>query len=329
MRDKNTPLEEVIESFLMHRHDLSEATVANYRLQLRFYCDWLGRELGRSPRTEDVEPGLVNAFLSFRKSSVSGHSAHAAWKALRSLGNFLAERRLHHDAGGSVLRVVRAPKVKDESRRALSDDEMSLLIQHAGDGEMGGRDRAIVWTLLGCGLRRQELSSLRVGDIYLLERRLHVQATTSKSVHPRDVTISIEVRKELDVYIGDHRSGADPDEPLFIDRHGRPLTGTAVRKLFERLKARTGIRGLCAHMLRHTWATNYHRSSSGSRLDLQVEGGWTTGRMVERYCKARPFEERRRAPSVFTAYRAATSGKRPSGKRPPQQERALDGKRIA
>jgi integrase len=119
------------------------------------------------------------------------------------------------------------------------------------------------------------------------------------------------------------------DDPLFTDRHGRALTGNAVRKLFERLKSRTGIRDLCAHMLRHTWATNFHRSGSGSRFDMQVEGGWTTGRMVERYCKARLFEERRKAPSPFTASRAAQKEKRPAEKRPLQQRSGLDGNRAA
>jgi integrase len=122
---------------------------------------------------------------------------------------------------------------------------------------------------------------------------------------------------------------ATPRVVLFTDRRGRALTGNAVRKLFERLEARTGIRGLCAHMLRHTWATNFHRSRSGTRFDLMVEGGWTTGRMVERYTKARPFEERRKAPSPFTASRDARKEKRPSEKRPPQKRSALDEKRIA
>src|SRR2546426_6307455 len=66
------------------------------------------------------------------------------------------------------------------------------------------------------------------------------------------------------------------------------------------------------------------RSGSGSKFDMQVEGGWTTGRMVERYCKARPFEERRKAPSPFTASRAAQKEKRPS-----QQRSGLDGNRAA
>ena len=103
------------------------------------------------------------------------------------------------------------------------------------------------------------------------------------------------------------------------------MTGNAVRKLFERLKLRTGIRDLCAHMLRHTWATNFHRSGSGSRFDLMVEGGWTTGRMVERYVKSRPFEERRKAPSPFTAARKRRDEEE---KRPPQKRSGPDGNRA-
>jgi hypothetical protein len=62
---------------------------------------------------------------------------------------------------------------------------------------------------------------------------------------------------------------------------------------------------------------------------MQVEGGWTTGRMVERYCKARPFEERREAPSPFTASRAVQKEKRPAEKRPSQRRNGLDGNRAA
>jgi len=72
-------------------------------------------------------------------------------------------------------------------------------------------------------------------------------------------------------------------------------------------------------MLRHTWATNFHSSRSGTKFYMQVEGGWTTGRMMEPYWKARPFEERRKAPSPFSASRAARAEKRPAAKRPSQR----------
>ena len=330
MRDTHTPLLEVLDSYLVHRHDLSAATAVNYRLAVTCFARWAEQSLGRPGEIGDVEAGTVEAYLSHRKTTVSAQSARLAWVALRSLAKFLAERRVHHDNGESTLRHVRMPKVKDEARRALGDAEMWRLIEASGGGECGQRDTTMIWTMLGCGLRREELVNLRLGDIEFTERRLHVRASTSKSVHPRDVNIPIETLKALDGYVSDHRLGETDDEaPLFTDRHGQALTGNAVRKLFERLKVKTGIRDLCAHMLRHTWATNFHRSRSGTKFDMQVEGGWTTGRMVERYCKARPFEERRKAPSPFTASRAARAEKRPAEKRPSQQRSGPAIPRVA
>jgi hypothetical protein len=57
-------------------------------------------------------------------------------------------------------------------------------------------------------------------------------------------------------------------------------------------------------------ADNFHRSRSGTKFDMRVESGWTTGRMVKRYCKARPLDERRKALSPFTVSRNARKEKR-------------------
>jgi site-specific recombinase XerD len=330
MRDIHTPLLEVVDSYLVNRHDLAPATTQNYRFAIQGFASWVANSEGRTAEIADVEAGVVESYLSFRKTSVSAQSARVAWVALRSLAKFLAERGILHDGRQSVLRAVRMPKVKDDSRRALTDNEMWRLVEQAAQGEQGPRDSAVVWMLLGCGLRREELASLRVGDVVFAERRLHVRASSSKSVHARDVNIPIETLKVLDNYVHDYRrGGAEAADPLYTDQQGSALTGNGIRKLFERLKVRTGIRDLSAHMLRHTWATNFHRSGSGSRFDLMVEGGWTTGRMVERYTKARPFEERRKAPSVFSAARAARSEKRPSEMRPPQEKSGLYANRVA
>ncbi|HEY6203919.1 MAG TPA: tyrosine-type recombinase/integrase [Candidatus Limnocylindria bacterium] len=329
MRDERTALVDVVESFFIHRNDLSAATAANYRIAIAQFVRWCGASLGRPPTISDLEGGTVEAYLHFRRVTVSAQSARSGWVALRSLAKFLAERRIHHDNGDSVLRLVRQPKVKDEPRRALTDEEMWRVLEVSATGEMGLRDKALVWTLLGCGLRRAEAANLRFSDVKVHDRTLHVRAQTSKSVHPRDVTIPIETAKVLDEYLDQREGEIDADAPFFVDRHGRALSGNGIRKLFERLKVRSGIRDLCAHINRPTWATNFHRSGSGSRFDLMVEGGWTTGRMVERYTKARPVEERRRAPSPFTASRSARKEKRPLEKRPSHQISGLFGKRTA
>lgn len=90
MSDMTTPLKQVIESFLKHRHDLPPA--ANYRHQLDLFCGWGEGQLERAVQMADVGPGLVNAYLSYRTTAASARSAHAARTVLRSLAGFLAER---------------------------------------------------------------------------------------------------------------------------------------------------------------------------------------------------------------------------------------------
>ena len=46
--------------------------------------------------------------------------------------------------------------------------------------------------------RREELASLCLGDLAGGERRLHIRAATSKSVHSRDITVPAETLKALD-----------------------------------------------------------------------------------------------------------------------------------
>lgn len=328
MRGKETPLKEVAESFIADRHDLAESTASNYKLHLAQFGAWCERSLGREALVGDVEPGTVNEYLAQRKRH-QPPSARKAWNVLRSFGNFLAERGISGEHGENPLRLVKEPKVKDNARRALKDDELWRLIERADSGEQGARDRAIVVTLAGTGLRVGELVGLRLNDVDIHERALTVRAVTSKSVHAREVAIPVEVIKELDRYVRDHRKGPESDDaPLFTDKRGRQLTNNAVRLLFDRLKVRAAIGDLCAHMLRHTWATNYHRSGTGSILDLQAEGGWQTPRMVGRYAKRRPLEERRRAPSPFAAARPYARN-RSTEKRSSQQRSARLGKEAA
>ena len=117
MRDERTSLLDVVESFFVHRHDLSKATEANYRRRYDDFVKWCRYTLGRDPLVRDLEGGTVEAFLAHVRVAVSSQMARSSWVALRSIARFLADRRIHEEGDLSVLRLVQMPKVKDESRR--------------------------------------------------------------------------------------------------------------------------------------------------------------------------------------------------------------------
>ena len=101
--------------------------------------------------------------------------------------------------------------------------------------------------------------------------------------------------------LNDRVGEVESDSRVVTDRRGKALRGNAVRKLFEGSRSARAF-ATCGHMLRHTWATNFHPSGSGSKFGMQVEGGWTTGRMVEQYCKASPLRCVRRRLAVARGF---------------------------
>lgn len=308
MRDGSSPLGAVIESFLLDRSDLSERTRTNYSLQLRDFCRWVETAKRRPPRVADISPDDVNSYVRLRAQKTtsaegSAHQARNAAVALKSLAKFLAVRGVWHDNRLSVLRHVHIPQC-DAVRRHLQDDEVRRVLR-AIDGPLENRDRALVVLLLGTGLRLKEVASLHLADLDLHEGVLLVRAESTKGRpgrrREREVTIPPEAIRELDRYLRDIRRGAlEPEALVFTDRTGASLGPSGIAQIIRRLKHRTRIDALCVHALRHTWATRFRRVGSGDLFDLQEEGGWSDLRMVRRYAKGRPREERRRAPSPLT-----------------------------
>ncbi len=203
-----------------------------------------------------------------------------------------------------MLRHVRIPQC-DVVRRHLLDEEARRVLVASEESPHGPRDRTLVVLVLGTGLRLKELANLHLADLDLAEGVLRVRPEGTKGRpgrrREREVTLPAEALRELDRYLRDVRRGpTDAEALLFTDRSGVPLTRRGLQQVFRRLKRRTGIDALCAHALRHTWATRYRRVGSGDLFDLQEEGGWSDLRMVRRYAKGRPREERRRAPSPLT-----------------------------
>jgi integrase len=173
-------------------------------------------------------------------------------------------------------------------------------LRFSQQGPQGIRNHALVRLAAGAGLRIGEIAALRMGDILWRDGEIEVRGITSKSRRSRRVTMHREVAAALDRYIDECREGLEDDAaPVFLTRTAQGFTVGGLASVFRALSRESGVR-VSAHLLRHTWATNYRRAGSGDLLDLEAEGGWRDMRMVMRYSHERPQAERQRAPSPFT-----------------------------
>jgi integrase len=252
----------------------------------------------------DIDPNVVNHYLAERRRT-SPYVARGACMSLKAFASWLARLCVRHDRGRSVLAEIRAPKVPQDVRRPLTDEDVELVLRTAKESRYAERDYALVMLALDSGLRLGELCGLTVHDVDVRNMVVAVRAETSKSNQTREVRIGRTAAMALDRYARDYREESQRlptgTDRLFLGASGLPMTTRGMGQIFTRIRRRSGVRGFKAHVCRHTWATNFRRRESGDLLDLKEQGGWRDDKTLQRYSHRLPLSERRRGPSPMDA----------------------------
>lgn len=95
-------------------------------------------------------------------------------------------------------------------------------------------------------------------------------------------------------------------------RTGDPFDVDGFAMLFARLRERSGIRTFSAHILRHTWATNFMSVPGANLLELKRQGGWERWEMVERHSHRVPVRDRLALPNPLDPSHKTAFGQPPS-----------------
>jgi site-specific recombinase XerD len=143
--------------------------------------------------------------------------------------------------------------------RTLTEDEAARLL---GDGTDGGpgvrlpcalRDRAILETLYGTGLRAAELAGLELDDVDLAAGLVHVRK--GKGRKERLVPLGEAAAAAIHAYLSHDRPRSLGR--LFLTKDGRALTTKALGSVVAAASRRAGLVTLASpHRLRHSYATH-------------------------------------------------------------------------
>ena len=304
VRGPETPLDDLIESFLLARQtELSPRTIDGYRDHLTAFSRSLG-----AAHLRDLSPSTVQRFISERRRRAP-FAARYAGAVLKAFGTWLADNQyLTGPLGGSVLAAVKVPR-EDRRREPFSDKDVDIMLRvlNESDNRTSARDRAVILTFLGTGLRLNELREVRATDVHIerpLERSyLFVRAETSKGRRSRRVRLDPIAANAVHLYAKDWRpASATAADPFFLTETGKPFTYNGfqnyVRRIGYRFEA-AGVEHWMAHRCRHYWATSNHRNGM-TIFDIAAEGGWKDSEMVRRYTHDRPFEELQAMPTALT-----------------------------
>lgn len=137
--------------------------------------------------------------------------------------------------------------------RTLSEDQVAALLRALPNA----RARAIVWLMVGCGLRCTEVATLRVEDYDPTGRTL---VATGKRGHERTLPVPIRVQAALNAYLEETGVTAGP----LIRNELQPSRGLSAKTLSGYLRGwliAAGVKvrpldGRSAHALRRTCASD-------------------------------------------------------------------------
>jgi integrase/recombinase XerD len=185
--------------------------------------------------------------------------------AIRAFFGFLEQRRLVLINPGRDLAL---PRVETLSRRVPSVAAVQKLMQVPFPGSaLGLRDRAILETLYGTGIRSAECRRLDVAD--LAAQTLRVR--DGKGRRDRLVPILGRALAALEVYLAAARPELARDSALFVSRRGTRLSHQGLERLV-RLHGRAVNLELSPHSLRHACATHLLRGGADIRRVQQLLG---------------------------------------------------------
>ncbi len=268
-----------IERFLDHlavERGLSANTVKAYGRDLRRYAAFLApRGVGDA---RDVDDETVAGFIAELSGAThhdgkpySGTSVVRALSSVRSFHRFLL--REGESTSDPTARVVR-PRTPRSLPRPLSVEDVTRLLEAARPVDVAGlRDRAVLETLYGAGLRVSELTGLDVDDVDLEEGTVRV---LGKGAKEREVPIGRYARDAIAAYLSRARpalASSRSRSALFLNQRGGRLSRQACWNLLRERARAAGIRKrVTPHSLRHSFATHLLEGGADVRVVQELLG---------------------------------------------------------
>jgi integrase/recombinase XerD len=171
--------------------------------------------------------------------------------------------------------LLETPKKGRKLPDILSQEEIGMLIKSIDLSDpLGERNKTIIETLYGCGLRVSELLNLKLTDIYELEGYLII---TGKGNKQRMVPIGSWILNQIVRYRDHIRITLDVksefENILFLNRNGRKLTRAMIFEIVKRLAAAAGIhKTISPHTFRHSFATHLVENGADLRAVQEMLG---------------------------------------------------------
>ncbi|AOW11153.1 site-specific tyrosine recombinase [Flavobacterium gilvum] len=251
------------QSYLKIERGLSKNTIDNYSFDIERLCSFLHQN---SIKVSPIAIGeeTLQQFIYAVSKEVNPRSQARIISGLKSFFSYLIFEDFRND---NPLELIESPKTGRKLPDTLAVEEIDAIISAIDlSSNEGERNRALLETLYGCGLRVSELVALKISDLFFEEGFIKI---TGKGNKQRFVPVGDLTRKYIEIYKNEIRVHLDIqkgfEDTLFLNRRGRQLTRAMIFTIIKDLTVKINLnKKISPHTFRHSFAT--HLLENGADL---------------------------------------------------------------
>lgn len=257
--------------YLKIERGLADNTVQNYRLDILKLTNYLSEfKLDISP--VDINEETIQEFIYSISKFLNERSQARLISGLKSFFDYLIveDYRMSNPS-----ELIESPRLGRKLPDTLSISEIDRLIAAIDlSHPQGQRNKAILETLYGCGLRVSELTNLKISHLHFEEGFIKVLGKGNKE---RLVPINSYTQKFIELYKDEIRIHQDPKpefkDILFLNRRGAQLTRAMIFTIVKQLAKEAHIqKNISPHTFRHSFATHLLENGANLRVIQQMMG---------------------------------------------------------
>lgn len=246
--------------YLEYERNYSINTIMAYRNNIQRFIDYC--KVKNINNLNDVDYKFIRNYISYLYEKK--YQAKSITRMISALRSFFKYLKKEDKVDTNPLDLITSPKVEKKLPKYLTINDVEKIL-NAPDmsNKVGVRDAFILELLYVSGIRVSELTSIKLNDISMSEKKIKIMGKGSKE---RIVYYGSRCQDLLNKYLNVRKEFLRlPNDFLILSNTGKQMSTREIRNIINRLKAKAGIDiNISPHTFRHTFAT--HMLNEGADL---------------------------------------------------------------
>jgi len=258
--------------FLKLEKSLSANSISAYVRDIEKFRQYLEiNNIEKSP--EQISSAVLKNFIEW--ITELGLAATSQARMISGLKAFYKYLLIEGSISNNPTELLESPKTGRKLPDTLSIREIDKLIEAIDLSKPGGnRNKAMLETLYGCGLRVTELITLKISNLYFNDGFVKVLGKGDKE---RLVPFGEITKKHLKLYIENDRIqtkiAPGYSDIIFLNQRGKALSRVYVFMVIKELAEKINLKkNISPHTFRHSFATHLIEGGADLRAVQEMLG---------------------------------------------------------